>query len=77
MQKTHNNSFATNIKTVIRNRQLRSQYTFRYNELGEGRWIKDITSMTDEEFNKLYPIKVKKLLTKGQNCDGKKRWIDG
>jgi hypothetical protein len=67
----------SNLKTVFKNRSLRSKYVFTYEPTGERYYTVDGKKVTIEKFNEMFPIEFKKISSKGDNPDIRKNWVNG
>lgn len=65
-----------NIKEVIENKEKRNKYLFTYERNGNNYYTVDGRKVSVEAFNRMFPIKFKRNLNKGKNCDGTKTWMN-
>lgn len=71
------------IGEYVRNKSIRASTTFRVLPSGEKGYVVDGNIVSDEEFDKMYPVDVPFLQaahvvnSKGANCDRTKEWLYG
>ena len=68
---------ADNLNEVLANRLKRMTYTFRYDNRGNGHYIRGDEILSVEEMKHKYPVEILKPLPKGGNPDGTKKWLNG
>jgi len=68
--------FNTNIIEVVKNKELRSRFTFTYESTGNYYYTDGINTYSVEAFDRIYPIILKRIYPKGKNSDGTKSWIN-
>lgn len=66
---------AANIAEVVKNKEIRYSYIYRYEPSGKGYYIKGKEIIGEKEFNEKYPIEIKAPPPKGDNPDKSKNWI--
>lgn len=66
----------SNLQEVIKNKNERNKYTFTYEPNGLCYYTVNGKKINPIDFDKMYPIVLKKSLKKGQNSDRTKNWIN-
>lgn len=64
-----------NIQEVLKNKNQRNKYLFRFNPDGTCYYELGEYKLTAEEFESKYPIEIMPLFRKGENSDKTKNWL--
>lgn len=68
--------FNTNLTEVLKNKELRSKFTFTYESSGNYYYTDGSITYSVEAFDKIYPVVLKRIYPKGKNFDGTKNWMN-
>jgi hypothetical protein len=66
-----------NIHEIVENKRKRNEYTYRKDPSGDPYYIVRGRKIPVKEFLAMYPIDVKPVYSKGENCDRKHNWMTG
>ncbi len=66
-----------NISQVVTNQAIRSYTPFTINEEGKGFYIVKGELIPEHEFNRLHPVQLLPVQSKGNNADRRNNWING
>lgn len=65
----------SSIAQMVSNKQTRKSTSFVFNHSGERYYLHDGIKVSEEDFEKRFPIDMPPLIFKGVNCDGRKVWM--
>lgn len=66
----------SSIAQMVSNKQTRKTTPFIFNHSGEKHYLYEGIKVSEEDFEKRFPVDMPPLIFKGTNCDGRKVWME-